>query len=523
MRSTVGSRCRMMTWMLSGCLVLAGMLSAAEPVDETTLETDLKPRRAIALSMQDAIRLTLENSMEIKIDRISPQSSATDIQEAEARFDWTFVGSYSRTRSITPSASALSGAAAAESAGDSVKLGFRKELITGGSVEPTLYWVRNKTNSAFATLNPSYTTDAYITISQPLLRDAGVDVAMSDIHTARNNLKIARFGFKNNVMSTLSDMQRTYWDLVFAIDDLEVKKKSLRLTRDTLDQTRAQVEAGLLAPIEITRVRADVAGKEESILNAQKTVRDREDKLRRFINRKDSSLLEDIGVIPLERAAYEPVRLTVEREVREALIYRPDYQSAKTDIANSDIQLVIAKNERLPKVDLSATFSMNGLGRDTTGSIDTLQTNHFHDWTASVSVEVPIGNRAAKAGYLRARLAKIQNLLELKNLEHEVIINVKEYVRQVLTDLKRIRSTRLARELAAERLRGEEEKFNVGTALILDVLEAQTKLAEAESAERKAIVDYNKSRISLETAKGTLLERNGVWLSRELGPPTVPR
>ena len=96
-------------------------------------------------------------------------------------------------------------------------------------------------------------------------------------------------------------------------------------------------------------------------------------------------------------------------------------------------------------------------------------------------------------------------------------------MRQVLTDLKRIRSTRLARELAEERLRAEEEKFNVGTALILDVLEAQTKLAEAESAERKAIVDYNKSRISLERAKGTLMERHGVWLTRELGPPTVPR
>ena len=82
MRSTFGSRGRMMTWMLTGCLVLAGMLSAAEPTDETTLETDLKPRRAIVLSMQDAIRLTLENSMDIKIDRISPQSSAADIQEA---------------------------------------------------------------------------------------------------------------------------------------------------------------------------------------------------------------------------------------------------------------------------------------------------------------------------------------------------------------------------------------------------------------------------------------------------------
>ena len=532
MKTTLSGRAWMVkAWVLVLCLVFSWPLAAQEPAGTATapaaptptLETDLRPRRAIVLSMQDAIRLTLQNSMNIKIDRIAPQSSAADIQQAEAKFDWTFKGSYSRTRSITPSASALAGAAAAKSDGDTLKVGFKKELITGGSIEPTLRWSRNETNSAFATLNPAYTTDAYIVISQPLLRNAGIGIAMSNIVTARNNLRSAKYNFKNSVMSTLSEMQRTYWDLVFAIDDLEVKKKSLRLTRDTLEQTQAQVEAGLLAPIEITRVRADVAGKEEAILNAQKTVRDKEDQLRRFINKKGSSLLDDVGVIPLERAAYQPVQIDAAREVREALIYRPDYQTSKINIANRNIELVVAKNDKLPKVDLSATFSMNGLGGNTTDSFETLKTNHFHDWTATVSVEIPLGNRSARAGYLKARLAKVQALLELKDLEHEVILDVKENARQVLTNLKRIRSTRVARELAEARLEAEEAKFDVGEAAILDVLEAQTKLAEAESAERKSIVDYNKSRISLEKAKGTLLERNGVWLSKELGPPAVAR
>ncbi|KPJ56540.1 MAG: hypothetical protein AMS16_02215 [Planctomycetes bacterium DG_58] len=489
----------------------------------STLETDLRPRRAIVLSMHDAITLTLKNSMDIKIDRIEPQSSAADIQQAEAKFDWTFVGSYSRSRSITPSASALAGATAAKSDGDTIKLGFQKELITGGSIQPTVQWSRSETNSAFATLNPSYTTDAYIVISQPLLRDAGIDIAMSNIYTARNNLRMSRYNFKNNVMSTLSEMQRTYWDLVFAIDDLEVKKKSLRLMKDTLEQTQAQVDAGLLAPIEITRVLAEVAEKEKDILTAQKTVRDKEDQLRRFINKKGSNLVADVGVIPLERAAYQPVQLEAPREVREALLYRPDYQGAKINIANHNIELVIAKNDKLPKVDLSATFSMNGLGGNTTDSFETLKTNHFHDWSATVSVEIPLGNRSARAGYLKARLGKVQALLELEKLEQDVIINVKENARQVLTDLKRIRATRVARELAEARREAEEAKFDVGEAAILDVLDAQTKLALAESAERKAIVDYNKSRISLEQAKGTLLERNGVWLSKELGPPSIGR
>lgn len=527
MHTTLSSR-KWMVWVVVLSVTFAGSAAAQEEEgkeakDVSTLSTDLTPRRAIVLTMADAVRLTLQNSMDIKIDRIGPQTRAADIIRAESEFDWTFVGSWSGGRSITPSASALAGATAPESDTDQLKLGLRKDLKTGGEIEPTLKWDRGWSNSAFATLNPSYTTDAYITISQPLLRNAGYGVSTSDIHLARNNADISRYLFKQNVINTIGDMERTYWDLVFAIEDLDVEKKSLRLTKDTLEQTRAQVEAGLLAPIEITRVRADVEGKEESILNAKNSVEDKEDQLRRFINQRSSSLVEDVGVIPFERTAYRKIDLVLEREIREALLHRPDYQSAKLDIRNRHIELAVAKNAKLPVVDISATLSMNGLGSNTGNSFEQLRTNDFHDWSAAVSVEIPFGNRSAKAGYLQARLAKTRALLELKNLEHEVIIQVKEGVRQVQTNLKRIRSTRLARELAEERLRAEEEKFNVGTALILDVLEAQTKLARAESAENRSIVDYNKSLIALERAKGTLLERNRVYLSEELGPPAVRR
>ena len=128
------------------------------------------------------------------------------------------------------------------------------------------------------------------------------------------------------------------------------------------------------------------------------------------------------------------------------------------------------------------------------------------------------GNREAKADYLQVRLARVKSLLELKNLEHDIILTVKEVVRQVHTNIMRISSMNLARELAEERLEAEEEKFNVGTAEILDVLNAQTRLAEAESSERQAIVDYNKALINLEQAKGTLLERNSIHLTEEPGP-----
>ena len=491
--------------------------------EETALSVDVTPRKAIALSMRDAITLTLKNNMNIRISEINPKTAAADITGAEAQFDWSFVGSYAKSYSMTPQDDYETTGDRDRASSDKISVGLKKSLTTGGAIEPTLSWTRSgQFPEDPDDTNPLYTTSAYIKITQPLLRNAGSAVTLSNVRAARNNAEIARYNFRTNVINTLSEMQRTYWDLVFAIEDLNVKKKSLRLTKDTLAQTRAQVDAGILARIETTRVRADVATKEEAILNAQRTVEDSEDEIRRFINKRGSNLANNVGVVPLERAGFKPVRIDLTTEISQALMFRPDYLSAKIALKNRDIEIVVAKNGKLPVVDVSATLGLNGYGGDTGITCNAMKTRDFYNWSGGVSVEVPLGgNRAARSGYLKALLAKRKALDEITDLEHEIIINVKQAARQVVTNHKRIRSSRLARELAEERLQAEEEKFRVGEAVILDVLEAQTLLAENESNERRAIVDYNKSLISLEAAKGTLLVRDRIIVDTRTGRPSM--
>ena len=202
-------------------------------------------------------------------------------------------------------------------------------------------------------------------------------------------------------------------------------------------------------------------------------------------------------------------------EINAALTKRPDYLQSRIDIENRDLELVKTRNDKLPRLDLTGTIEVNGLGRDLGDSAELMGEGDYVDWRLQATLTYPLGNRAAKSAHSRARLARIQSVLRLKNLEDAIIIEVKQAVRKVNTDLKRIRSTRLARELAQERLGAEEEKLNVGQVIILDVLEAQTLLAEAEAAERRAIVDYNNSLIDLEQAKGTILEGNSIGLTEE--------
>ncbi len=495
---------------------LKGVVPPMTGDNETTIE-DLRPRKAIMLSMQEAIRLTLENSMQVKINRVAPAVALAAVEKAEANFDWSFVSTWQSTYTATPSLISKSSdkLTKAETNVESVQVGLQKQLESGGKIQPGIKIERDGTASTSST----YSTAAYVQITQPLLRNAGTDVNLAPVWQSRNSADMDRCKFKDSVLTTLLNMQQTYWDLVFAIEDLDVKRKALRLTRDTLEQTEAQVEAGVLASIEIARVRADLASKESDIITAQQTVQDKEDQIRQYINKRGSRLLDDTGIIPLERAAYKEVSPDVESEAMIALGSRPDYRADIIQVKNADLDLVIAKNQKLPVVDVQATLSVNGLGNDMGDSFRALGTGKYPEASAQVSVDIPLGNRAAKAGYLTARLNKVKALLVIKNDEDTIIIQIKRDVRQVYTSLKLIRSTRIARELAEERLRAEVEKFNVGTALILDVLNAQTLLSQAESAERQAVVNYNKALIQLERDKGTLLERDRIFLNTELGPP----
>ncbi len=491
-----------------------------EPVDEgrdiSVAEKDLLGSRALprrinkVFSLQDITLMTLKNNLDVKIKRINPRIVETRVESAESVFDPTVEASVGGGQTDSPSFDTGGDVTHGRSKSLSGSVELNKRFATGASAGVGL----NATDTNPSGSRSLLSSEVELSVSQPLLQGAGVKVNRADIHIARNNTRLSQWQFKDEVIATIARTQRTYWELVYALENLDVRKRSWRLSKKTLFQTQAQVEAGVLARIEITRVRADVASKEDDIIRAQRLVEDWVDQLRRLIREPGSELAEDVGIVPLSQATYTPVDIDLMKEIRTALACRPDYLQARIDIENSDLELVKTRNEKLPKLDLAATLELNGLGRNMSGSIDRLGRGDHVDWNVGATLTYPLGNRAAKSSHTRAQLAKKQSLLRLSDLEDKIIIQVKRAVRKAETDLKRIRSTQLARQLAAERLAAEEEKLKVGQVIILDVLEATTLLAETETAERRVIVDYNNSLIALEQAKGTLLEANNIYVSK---------
>jgi outer membrane protein TolC len=253
-----------------------------------------------------------------------------------------------------------------------------------------------------------------------------------------------------------------------------------------------------------------MASQQENVITAEKAIKDAEDNLRRLVNLPGRSMLEEFAILPVDEPEVEEKIFDVGEAVQTAMEKRPDIRQAKTTVMTNEIGYRMAKNQVLPSLDFIGGIGLNGLGGSYSDDLDQLGSTDFYSWSAVLQLTYPLGNRSARASFAKSRVGLAQSTFLLINLEQGVILEVKEAVRRVQTDFKRIESNRKARRLAERKLEAETERFNVGLSTTKNVLDFQKDLATAEGHELRAITDYNKSLANLEKVRGTSLEQNGI-------------
>jgi outer membrane protein TolC len=493
---------------------------------ESSVDIATADTQPLILSLTDVVELALKNNLNIGVERYTPRISRMGIIKAEAEFDPEFAAGVSGGRTTSPGFSTWAGETALAARRDkeiNFEAGFNKKFPTGATGSVLLYTRRLQTNRSGIFLNPSWASDLTFALTQPLLKGFGQKINEAEIIIARNNEAISVYEFHSKVLEVLSEAQEVYWDLVLAYEDLEVQEYSLELAEDFLEKNKKRVEAGVLAPIETLRPQAELAAREEGVVIARSRIQDLTDELRNILNLNSAPpfgeqgtgasaapVNEEGALRPADNAAYEEAEVNLSSSIKAALENRPDYAQAKKDLENLDISLVVAKNATLPQLDLAATYNINGLGGSLGNDVDMLATPDFFDWEVGVNFAIPLGNRKAKSEYLQAKWEKEKALLGLKSLENDIVTEVKAAVREVATNLRRIETNRRARELAEERLKAEEKRFELGLGSSLDVLEAQKDVTSAQSAELEAIIDYNIALVQLAETEGTLIAASGV-------------
>jgi len=473
----------------------------------------------LSLTLQETIETVLKNNISISVQSYNSKINEQFIFEKEADFDPTVDFEFTVGEETRQSASTLADSKTRDLDYD-WDFSVSQKFVTGGDYELTMDNNKNQSSSSRTSLNPIYSSDLALTVTQPLLKDFGIDLNKREIYIAKNDQKISDHQFTEKVIATIAETENIYWDLVFSIEDLKVKETSLQRARDLEKQVKAQVDVGTLAELEILQAKSNVASREERLLNAQNLIDDNGDNLKSILNFSFDSEEGLKEIIPADSPVFEPgVENSLNEALKTALIHRPDLLAKKMELENRNIEAKYNENQTLPTLDLVGSLGLNGLSGDSStknGSYDSALSEAFSTdfrlWQFGINLSYPLGNRAAKSKLAIKRLEVAQLLLNIKDLEKTIVVEVREAHRQIKTDIKRVQATRVARKLAEEKLNAEEKKFKVGLSTSFNVLEFQEDLAEEQSNEIKAVIDYNKSLNRLNQVMARTLEAHDIKL-----------
>jgi outer membrane protein len=483
----------------------AAATAAATAPDPATLPTTrpaTRPAAQIAITLEEVRQLALENNLDLKVQLLDPTIARESLTEAEAAFESLFFTNVDYSKTDSPTASRISSSQA-----ESINLtpGVRIPLRTGGVVQFSVPMSKFETNNEFATLNPAYTADYAASISQPLLRGAGFGVNAQPIRVAFYQYQQSEARTKLEVIRVLANADRIYWRLYAARRELEVRKAEYDLATAQLERARRQVRAGTAADPEIVRAESGVADSLEAIIIAENAVRDRQREIKRILNKPGLEMDSETIVVPATKPGALFYKLDADHLVRIALRQRMEMLELELQIAQETANVAVARNGTLPLVSLDYTYNIPGLGPSLNDALEMANTRDFDSHRVGLRVEVPIGNEGAKARLRRAMAGRVQALASREQRIAQITQEVLNALDQLEANWQRILAARKRAIFAQRVLDVETRQFGQGLRTSTDVLDAQTRLANAQSSEIAAITDYQIAQVDIAFATGTVL------------------
>jgi outer membrane protein TolC len=370
----------------------------------------------------------------------------------------------------------------------------------------------NEVGSTSRFVEPSDEVRTTLSFRQPILRNFGFDVNRTRIRIAETNQEISENSLKDRVIRVVTRVQELYWELVFRIQELGVRRLSLKLAQDLLAQTRVQVAVGTQPQLSILEGEAGVAGREEAVIVAENNVRNVEDQLKELLSLFEDPRRSALGIAPTDAPQFSIEEIILEKALEAAFEFRPDYRQAKLEIDSRMLNERFTRNQLLPTVDLEGRVGLNGLDDNFGESFNNFTSGNWVQYQVGFTLRYPIGNQASKSRFTRARLEVEQAKAILERTEQRILVEVREAVRSVETNIKRVSVTRGSRELAQRKLEAEEKKLAVGLSSVREILRFQDDLSLEQSREIRALTDYNISLANLDRVKGTTLDRMNILI-----------
>jgi outer membrane protein TolC len=469
------------------------------------------------ISLKDALAMGMQRNLSLQAVKMNIPIFSEDVVINESEFDPVIDARLSSTGEKIPTASKFYTrelervTLAGGDAGISKKFEFG--LQSRLSFETSRYY----TNSELYRLSPQYKDYLILDLTQPLLRDFGVDPNTANLRVSEKNIRKVAFGYMEQAQSIGRDIEVAYYDLGAALEVLQYRKKSRRLALELLEGNQKKFEAGLVPITEVQEAKTAVASRDEQIVSAIQQVEIFSNKIKDLLEiRPGDPFYEEIfltdPVLGIDQT--HPNR---DDAFQTALTRRPDLLKEKMELAIREIRIEYYDNQKLPRIDLGATLGLNGLsGRN--GETNPYEGDYFdamagmgrgdgREWAVGLRFSYPLGNRAAEARFRRATQEKRQSVYRLKRLEGAAETQVKNALVNVTRSMERVLISERFEGLAQKTLEQEMELLKKGLSDSFHVLSFQNELIEANIRKVRALLDFNRGLADLYLAMGTNLER----------------
>ena len=477
------------------------------------------------LSLSEAVALAVANNQDLNVSVYTSEASRYVLFSNVGIFDPLAEASLVRSHAEQPAATQLSGAQVNQSDTTDFSTRVTQLAPTGGTFSLGISANRASTNSTFFFVNPSYTTGLTLSLTQPLLRNFGRDTTTWLIRTSRNDRDASYQTFVRSVQGTVNAVEQAYWDLVYALRNLEVKKEARTLAADLNRITKIKIDVGSLAPIDIVQTEVGIATAEQQIIIAEGLIGDAQDRLKRLLNFDPAKY--SVPIVPTDEVRSEPTSMPVDEGIKSALERRPEILATQYNVDSDRIRYEYWRNQTRPALDLIGSYGYSGLGgtttiRDNLGNVVSRTTGNlgdsfqeiidreFKNWSIGLKFSYPILNRRARGQRGAALYTWEAGKAGLSALEQNVLLEVRTAARDIETSRRSIAAAQKSRELAERNLDAERKKYENGMTTSFQVLSITNDLSAARTNELQALAVYRKALSAYHFAVADILEWKGI-------------
>ena len=377
-----------------------------------------------------------------------------------------------------------------------------QNVMTGGTVTAGYDQQRTQTNSAFATLNPSYDGTASITIAQPLLQGAGVDYYRSILSAAALGTKIARYNLKSSVLTVIYNVETAYFNLVYAREQYKVAQDTLKLAQQLYDENSQKRKTGVVTDLDVLQAKVGVATAETTLIQDRQFVQNSEDALQQYMGVQQFN--NNFGSVAFPEV--HNTSFTFERSYKLARDNGPNLAVVNATIEQFKLAALRAKRNNLPQLNVQGGVGYTSVTISDYSAVTKVWNGDGYNWTAGVTLSVPWGMRANKALYRQAQANIESEQVTFDQLDQQLVVQVRAAVRAVGTNTETLKAATQQAELANQQYGLQKAKFDAGLATSYDVLQAQNQLETSRVAELQAQVNLRIAVADVHFLEGTSLE-----------------